>query len=234
MWDGLDILIELQRLDAEIFRLEREARRIPPEIAAREEQVKAAQAALDAAKAELQGLQKGHRSKEKELEEVQADQKKKQARLFEIKTNQEYSAVLKEIEVLKERSSQLEEEFLGLLYQLEQAQKRVGEETTRLREADARFAAEREEKTRELGRIEADLGALRRSWKAKVGGIEAGLLQTYTKLLRSRDGLAVVPVKDGSCSGCSVALTPQAYNEVRRNERMLACTHCNRILYFPG
>jgi hypothetical protein len=51
--------------------------------------------------------------------------------------------------------------------------------------------------------------------------------------MKSRD-VAVVAVADGSCQGCGMALTPQAYNEVKRNDRMFTCSSCSRILHFPG
>ncbi len=51
--------------------------------------------------------------------------------------------------------------------------------------------------------------------------------------MKSRD-VAVVPVADGSCQGCGMALTPQTANEVKRNDRMFTCPSCSRILYFPG
>ena len=69
---------------------------------------------------------------------------------------------------------------------------------------------------------------------ARARRIEAGLLQSYARLLKSRGGLAVVPVKDSNCGGCFVAITPQAHTEVRKGEALLTCANCQRILYWKG
>jgi LSD1 subclass zinc finger protein len=40
---------------------------------------------------------------------------------------------------------------------------------------------------------------------------------------------------DGHCAECHVRLRPQHYNEVRRNDSLIQCESCSRILYYaPG
>ena len=58
------------------------------------------------------------------------------------------------------------------------------------------------------------------------------LLKRYNKIKDFRDGVAVVPVKDGSCQGCFMSLMPQLFQEVRQNTEIYYCPHCNRIIYF--
>ena len=72
MWNGLDKLIELQKLDVAIAKLEAEAQAIPQAIQALETKLVRARAALDAAKAAADKLQKERRGKELELEEAAA------------------------------------------------------------------------------------------------------------------------------------------------------------------
>ena len=69
--------------------------------------------------------------------------------------------------------------------------------------------------------------------KGQASRVESSLLQQYTRLVKGR-GVAVVAVKDGSCSGCGISLTPQSFAEVRRNDRMFTCASCSRILYYVG
>ena len=77
------------------------------------------------------------------------------------------------------------------------------------------------------------LDRLRETRKGQASRLDAELLQHYTRVMRSR-GVVVVPVKDGSCGGCGVALPPQKFVEVRRNDRMFTCPSCSRILYYAG
>ncbi len=233
MWYGLDKLIELQKLDVAIAKLEAEAQAIPQAIQALEARLVQARAGLDAGKASADHLQKERRSKERELEEATQAAKKKQARLYEIKTNEEYSAVLKEIAVLKEKSSALETEILEILEKSDDAAKVVARAEVVFREAEAIHGKERDEKEAQLATVTRELDRLHEARKGQASRLDAELLQQYTRVMRSR-GVVVVPVKDGSCGGCGVALPPQRYVEVRRNDRMFTCPSCSRILYFVG
>jgi hypothetical protein len=227
-------VVDLQHLDLEIARLQREVQRIPREIADEEQQLQASRSAWDQARERLAALEQLRRRKERELEDVTAEQRKRQARLFEIKTNQEYAAVLKEIEGLKERHSKLEDEILELFDQIEAAHAAARNESALFQERQRTFEQQRATREEELGRLQGELDRLQEERGRQANLVEPGLFQTYQRLLRSRGGVAVVPVKDGSCLGCHVALTPQTYNELRKGEVMLTCANCQRILYWKG
>lgn len=233
MWDGLDKLIELQQLDLTIAKLDAEARAIPGAIGALEGRLSEAREAFEAAKRRSDQLQKDRRAKERELEEAAQGAKKKQARLFEIKTNEEYSAVLKEIEALKVKSSQLETEVLEWMEAADVTARAVAEAERVFRAAQRDVEAERREKEVRLAALQKELAGLEAARKGQASRLDGELLRMYARLMKSRD-VAVVPVADGSCQGCGMTLTPQTYAEVKRNDRMFTCPSCNRILYFPG
>jgi len=232
--EELGRLVDLQRLDSEIAELESAAAAIPGQIRTMEEQLLRAKAVLDAATVETDKMQKLRRQKERDLEEASRELKKRQRRLYEIKTNQEYSAVLKEIEGLKEKVSFLEEEILVLLDQIEDAVKAQAREEERVRLNQVEFLRDKQQRQVELRELQNRLSAVQEAREGQSKGLEASLLQQYLRLLKSRAGLAVAPANGGSCAGCHVALTPQLYNEVRRNEEILTCERCGRILYWKG
>jgi predicted nucleic acid-binding Zn-ribbon protein len=47
-----------------------------------------------------------------------------------------------------------------------------------------------------------------------------------------RNGVAVAEARNGICTICHVRLRPQVFNTVRRNEDIVQCDSCQRILYF--
>jgi predicted nucleic acid-binding Zn-ribbon protein len=232
--EDLAQVVDLQDLDLEIAGLQREVQRIPREVTDGEQLLNSSRGAWDQARERLAALEQLRRRKERELEDVTAEQRKRQGRLFEIKTNQEYAAVLKEIEGLKERRSKLEDEILGTFDDIEAAQSAVRDESARFQEREKIFQQERTTKEGELRRLQGELERVQEERRRQANRVEASLLQTYQRLLRSRGGLAVVPVKDGSCLGCHVALTPQTYNELRKGEVFVSCANCQRILYWKG
>ncbi len=234
MWNGLEELIELQRLDQAIAKLDGEARQIPLQIAALEADLARARGAWDQAKAAAAALAKERREREKDLEEEAGHQRKKQGRLFEIKTNVEYSAVLKELEQLKEKISGLETRILELMDEQEQAAKRVAEAEAASRASEAVARRDREAREKDLAQLQTQLAGLQKVRKQTGGRVDRELYQTYARLMKIREGTAVVPVREGSCTGCFVALPPQTCNEVRANDRRITCPHCERILYSPA
>jgi predicted nucleic acid-binding Zn-ribbon protein len=48
---------------------------------------------------------------------------------------------------------------------------------------------------------------------------------------RSRDGVAVAEVRNGSCSSCFMALRPQMMLDIKTKSNVINCESCGRILY---
>lgn len=234
MLQDLEQLIQLQGLDGEIALLEGAIAAIPHQIRTMEQQLAQAKAALDSATAEVDRLQKLRRQKERDLDEAGKELKKRQGRLFEIKTNQEYTATLKEVEGLKQKISTLEEEILIGLDEIDSAVKIRHQEEEKVRIAQAEFLKNKQQREDELRTLQDRSSSLRKIRDRRSGSVEASLLQLYLRLLKSRDGLAVANATGRSCEGCHVALTPQLYNEIRRNEAIRTCEGCGRILYWKG
>jgi predicted nucleic acid-binding Zn-ribbon protein len=138
--EDLAHVVDLQNLDLEIARIQGEVQEIPREIADLEQQLQSARRVWDQTREHLASLEQTRRRHERDLEEITAEQRKRQGRLFEIKTNQEYAAVLKEIEGLKERRSKMEDEILELFDQIEAAQAAVRSEETLYQDREARTA----------------------------------------------------------------------------------------------
>jgi hypothetical protein len=226
------MLVELQELDIEISRLAREKECIPEKIRTLEQRYAEEEAKLKVMKETLVDLQARRRSKERELEHQSSEMKKRQGRLLEVKTNKEYSAILQEIQVLKNKQSGLEDEILEVLDKIDQQGKEAegqAEHLTREQEVCWQERTKWEGKLEEAG---AHLAELLKERAKKLPDIEPELIQTYTRIYENRQGLAVVPVGDRSCSGCFVNLTPQTYQETRRNDRIITCSNCNRIIYW--
>ena len=67
--------------------------------------------------------------------------------------------------------------------------------------------------------------------KQIVPEIDPKMLKEYERILHSRDGLAMVAVKDNSCGGCHMLVPPQVINLIIMYEHIITCEVCNRILY---
>jgi predicted nucleic acid-binding Zn-ribbon protein len=234
--DGnLQTLISLQAIDTRIAALEADAARLPKEIAAIHTAVEEARKQAEQAKTRLDAARKDQRAKEKDLEVVQAKRSKNEARLYEVKTNKEYSAVLIEIEEIKQEKARMEEEVLVLM----EAQERL---TGDIREAEGRFK-QRESEGRsqeatlkeQLRGIEADLAGVRTERKELAAKLPGNILADYNRILRARSGLALVPVaKPNFCGACRMTITPQRLQELRAQSSLIPCESCGRYIYWPS
>jgi predicted nucleic acid-binding Zn-ribbon protein len=231
----LQTLISLQAIDSRIAALEADAARLPKEIAAIHAGIEDAKKQVEQAKAQLDAARKDQRAKEKDLEVVQGKRSKTEARLYEVKTNKEYSAVLIEIEDIKQEKGRMEEEVLVLM----EAQERL---TSDIRETEARFkqreteGRSREATAKELLRVvDADLAAVRTERKELAGQLPGPILADYDRILRARGGLALVPVtKPNFCGACRMTITPQRLQELRAQASLIPCESCGRYLYWPS
>jgi uncharacterized protein len=226
-------LIDLQGFDTRIFALEADAARLPKQIEAIHAALTEAKKSLETLKQRADATRKDLRTKEKDLEVITAKRAKAEARLWEVKNNVEYSAVLSEIETIKQEKAHGEEEILGLM----ELQERLAAET---REGEARLKA-REEQARQdeavvkkkLEAVETELAALRADRDSRARELPRPLLADYAKILKARAGVAVASVNSAAiCGGCRVAIRPQAIQELKAARALMICDSCGRYLYW--
>ena len=61
---------------------------------------------------------------------------------------------------------------------------------------------------------------------------EPRLVALFEHVMRARKGVAVCAAADGHCTICHVRLRPQVFNTVLRNNEIVQCDSCQRILYY--
>ena len=229
--EQIKILIDLQKVDAEIYQLKRELAGIPSLLKKNEADFEKKKAVLKAAEAEHQALYLKQKEKENSLQTQEEKIKKLQTQLYQLKSNKEYSAMDMEIKSFKADHSVLEEEILRLLDAVDQAKARCVKEKEHLNREEMKFKEVAEElKKRSLEGTE-EIQHHEEKRKAFVPQIEPRLLAQYERILKNREGLALVPVKNNSCGGCHMELPPQVVHEVYLQDKLIICESCARILY---
>ena len=58
------------------------------------------------------------------------------------------------------------------------------------------------------------------------------ILFKFERIIKSKAGVGIVPVKSSVCTGCHMRLPAQFENDVRNGEEILFCPYCSRILFF--
>jgi len=229
----LQALIDLQALDSRLADIAAEMAKLPAQLAAIQTGVAEAAKAIETLKTKLDATRKEIRFKEKDLEVSAAKRAKAEARLYEVKTNKEYSAVLVEIEEIKQEKTRIEEEILTLMERQERLAVEVREAEAGLAVREAQARTEEAEVKQRLATLAADLAALQADREALARQLPPDLLASYERLFRHRAHLAVAPVLPGGiCGGCRVSLTPQAFQELKQQGSLRTCENCGRYLYW--
>lgn len=233
MNEQLALLIRLQDLDTQLDANVEKRRQVPLLIEAAAKPVEDATAELGKAQSDLDALNRDRREKEQDLKEREERIEKLKGRSAEIKSNKEYQAHLFEIELAQQEKGTVEERLLEMMDRAEALQgtiKRCEDAlATRKREHEqerARIESEGRATEAETERLSADVRAL-------VEHLSPANRQTYDRLKTTRKGLAVVPLRNGACQGCRLALPPQLVADLRKNDKLLTCTYCHRILFWP-
>lgn len=230
----LPVLIELQALDLRMLEIKEQERKIPFLIKAAETPLQEARQHLQTVSALVENLSKERRNRERDLEAHEVQTEKLRSRLMELKTNKEYQAHLFEIEMANKKKSEIEEEILTLMERIEKDQEEARQAKARVTESERLFAQEKSRLEALSASLQAELCQLEKKREEVVARLEKGLLDRYSKLKAGRRDVAVVPVRNGICTGCRLQLPPQLVAEVRRSDVLQTCSYCHRILYWEG
>jgi len=226
-------LIDLQARDTRLAALEAEAARLPKQIEAIHTTLAEAKKALDALKTKIDITKKDLRTKEKDLEVVTAKRQKSEARLWEVKNNTEYSAVLAEIEAIKQEKGKGEEEILALMELQEKLAVDVHEAEAQWKRRETQAQQDETVVRRKLAQVEQELAIVRTERESRARELPRPLLADYEKILKARAGVAVVAVNSAAvCGGCRVAIRPQAIQELKAASNLMLCESCGRYLYW--
>jgi predicted nucleic acid-binding Zn-ribbon protein len=228
----LKTAVELQRVDLEIAKLSTQVDEIPSQIQSIQAQLNHSLGAHEERKLRLTANQKERRDLEGEIKVIQEKISKHKDQLYQVKTNEQYRAMQREIEGEEQNIRTIEDRILEKMVEAESLQKLVQDAAARLEDEKTRVAGEtkRLESARQAAEEERSQRLARRATLAE--GLSASIRETYERVRRGRNGVAVAEVRDGFCTGCNVRLRPQMYNEVRTGESIATCDSCSRLLYY--
>ena len=231
MLPDVERFIELQKADGHIRRLNDEIAALPKRVALIEEKLAGTKALLEGAKTAVKADEGARRKFESAIQDLQGKISKYRDQSLAVKTNDQYKALLHEIQFAEQDIRSNEDKILELMVNAEIREKDVKAAEADLKaemaEIDKEKAAARE-RTAEDEKLLAEWNAKRDKARATVN---AELLPHYDRVAKYR-GSGLSEVRDQKCMACQVMLRPQTYNEVRNGTHTVICESCQRILYY--
>jgi predicted nucleic acid-binding Zn-ribbon protein len=110
-------------------------------------------------------------------------------------------------------------------------------ETLKKAEAELKADAAENERQKEEARQrtaadETELAELATRRNDLRAAVNEDLLRHYDRVLKLRGTALAAVYENQMCSGCSVVLRPQVFQDVMTNQQFLTCDTCKRILYY--
>ena len=225
----IDDLLRLQEADMRIRDLKARLQLIPKEKLKLETEFEAEKKALADAKSTSQHIEMGIKQAESGIKSLNDKIRDIQSKSAMVKKNDEYQAMLSEIENVKKKISDLETEEIELLDKFEGAksvfgvyEKGFSEKEKNIKDGLKELDEITAEIKEEISRVEAS----RPDLELKV---EANVLHEYGRLLPGK-GTPMVKIQDGICGSCHMRVTPQTLNEARKHS-IVRCDHCSHLVY---
>jgi len=228
----LYLIIDLQKIDAEVIRINNRKKILPEEMAKLDETFTIYCADVEKDKKNQEDLQKTHREREEKLKRGFENLKKAKDRLSDVKTNKEYQAMLKEIESIELNNGAIEDEILLIMDKLDQIRKLVNVRELELEGYRRDYEVRKKEIQTELTTVETEISDYLEKGLMLRDRIDPVLLKRYETIKNRSNGLAVVAAWKEICAGCHMNIPPQMYIELQRDININYCPHCNRIIYW--
>ena len=231
MLPEIENLLKLQETDKEIRRLQDEVAELPKRVAVIEQTLAGTKAQLEKAQAAVKADEASRRKYDANITELRGKISKYRDQSLDVKTNDQYKALLHEIQFAEKEISANEDKILELMVNADARDKEV-----KAAQADLKAETAEIEKEKEAARQRtAEDEKLLTEWRAKRDqlrtGVNEDLLRHYERVSKFR-GSGISEVRDQQCMACRVMLRPQTYNDVRSGMQTVVCDSCQRILYF--
>jgi uncharacterized protein len=231
MLPDIEKLLELQTADKEIRKLQEEVAALPKRVAVIEQKLAGTKAQLEKAQAAAKSDEANRKKFEANIKDLQGKISKYRDQSLDVKTNEQYKALLHEIEFAETEIRLNEDRILEVMVNVDARDKEVKAAEAELKAETAEIEKEKEDARRVTAEDQKKLS----EWNAKRDslrhGISEDVLRQYERVAKFR-GTGLAEVRDQKCMGCQVMLRPQTYNEVRNGEKVMVCESCSRVYYF--
>jgi predicted nucleic acid-binding Zn-ribbon protein len=228
----LERLLALQRLDSAAQDAHRRVGEEPERLKGFDARLDAVRQRLDSAKSRLADNQNARRAIEKDVAVQQARLSKFRDQLMSVKTNVEYQAMQKEIGFAQAEVKALEDKVLERMLEADELTAAAKQAEAELSREQKAVDADRRTLEAEVKELRAKLDASSNERTALIAALSPETFATFDLVSKRRNGVAMAEARDGVCTICHVRMRPQVFNNVRRNEAIIQCDSCQRILYF--
>ncbi|MCD4812248.1 hypothetical protein K8S19_00930 [bacterium] len=227
----LHALMQLQEVDDKLNQRRAQIKAIDVKIKDEDKTLTHQSFLLDERKQEIETITKDRREAEVTVKQKQEESQKLGGQLFDVKTNEAYSTLQKEISQKKQDAGLLEERIIEMMVAEDEMKLKLKEAEEALKEGEEQVAAKQAEQHKGIKDLESEIESFKTQWESVATKVQPDYLDLYKRLLKNKAGSAMAKIENDICTGCRLAIRPQASIELRKYRSLLFCDNCARILY---
>ena len=229
----IDTFLELQKIDGILEKEENKKETLPLNMVKIKKEIKEVTNKLKSKSEEFKNLKVKMKRVELDLKEKTNKIEKHQEDLFggKISDIKELKQLQKLVAKYKEEKNGIEEDLLVLMEEAENFNKIIiglGED---LKKKEENFKKCKEETSEIILETIKEINSLNDKRKALIGEIEdIRFFKQYELLRKDKGGNVILEIDDTICPGCYLDLPSDVIYHLKRDQSMVICPNCSRIL----
>jgi predicted nucleic acid-binding Zn-ribbon protein len=232
----LSALVALQALDTNIDQQRHRRLHLPErdELGALHREAAGLSATVAEVGAQCDDVARRQAEVEAELAATETRATSENRRLYsgEVRASRDLQALAADVETLKGRASDLEDQVIELLELREPLDARLADLAARIAAIEARARSAATALASSEADIDKELERLSVARAHTAGGLPADVLGSYDRLRARLDGIAIAHLVGNRCDGCHLTLPAMELDRIRHlpPSAVVTCDQCGRIL----
>ena len=231
MRQQISLLEKLQQIDLQILESDKKLKKIPEDLTQVKAQMDELYEKIERDRTTLMEAEKWRVEHDKAISMQQELLVKSKSKLQGARNEREANAAQREIDTIRRALSEREEEAIHILEVVEQTSESIAQKEEMYGKLQDAFKGMEKESRKQIDGVESDKKKLDVERKKVARSIDEKVFRMYEKI-RLRHPRAVVTAFRGTCGGCHMMLPPQIYNLLQRQDQILTCPSCHRIVYY--
>lgn len=228
----LEQLVALQKIDHEIFTVQKALEEAPRQVAALEKKFQELSQQHERLLDKIAHIKEQEKRLNLEIDDEAQRIKKRKNQMMSLETGRDYHAMAREMDNMEKLNRSREEEKTLLLEEL-------AHQNEAFQAADEKYQAVRQELDETRASLQARidestaiLKALGERRKVASADVPAPVFSRYEFIRERLEHPVIVSVEEGVCSGCHIAIPPQSFIELQKGQQILSCPNCRRLIYW--
>ncbi|MEO8041506.1 MAG: C4-type zinc ribbon domain-containing protein [Acidobacteriota bacterium] len=231
----LEKLVDLQKTDTNIRRLKKSIETAEERRAGIEQEFEQHAFSIREIQGNRDRLNTERADLDRQISENKTYLERADRNLKHAQNQKEYETAMRETDAIQKQIAAFETQIIEKMSGLEEVEKELESRADEISTLDTKRGAALAEFDTQIAAEQAELDEELKRRNEVFVTLPAQLAAVYNRLAqRSRDGIAVAEVVNGSCSACFMSLRPQMQVEVKRGDQIITCESCTRILYIQS